>query len=169
MRILLLDIEFYTIPTHPDYCISRGGILLSLKSGSRWHLKQKKQWSNTDGYMMCKVDGKVLSLHRLLAQTFIPNPHNLATVNHKDGNKLNNKIENLEWVSIEDNLKHAMDMGLHDCPPTPIVGTSKDGSVMIFFDSQADVIKQGFQQPNVNKCLKGLRKHHKGFTWEYVD
>lgn len=50
--------------------------------------------------------------HRLVAEAFIPNPHGLPAVNHKDGNKLNNSVNNLEWISIAENNQHAYDIGL---------------------------------------------------------
>lgn len=63
------------------------------------------------GYNICTLckDGKVTSytLHSLIAQTFIPNPENKPEVNHIDGNKLNNCVNNLEWVTYYDNRKHA--------------------------------------------------------------
>jgi hypothetical protein len=48
-----------------------------------------------------------ISIHRLIAQLFIPNPNNKKTVNHKDGNKLNNNVNNLEWMTHSENIKHA--------------------------------------------------------------
>lgn len=53
--------------------------------------------------------------HQLVAKTFIPNPDNKSCVNHIDGNKLNNKVDNLEWSTHGENLKHAYDIGLRDC------------------------------------------------------
>jgi hypothetical protein len=58
-------------------------------------------------------------VHRLVAETFIPNPLNLPQVNHKDGNKQNNHVENLEWCSASDNMKHSYDSGLHERKLSP--------------------------------------------------
>lgn len=52
------------------------------------------------------------SIHRIVAETFIPNQNNLPEVNHKDGNKQNNAVDNLEWVTVSDNQKHAYKLGL---------------------------------------------------------
>ena len=61
------------------------------------------------------VDGKSLTrkIHRLVAIAFIENPSQLATVNHIDGIKSNNSVENLQWLSVADNHKHAFETGLH--------------------------------------------------------
>lgn len=60
------------------------------------------------------VNGKMktTTVHRIVALTFIPNPHGCKTVNHKDGNKLNNHVDNLEWCSSQQNTKHAAQTGL---------------------------------------------------------
>ena len=70
-----------------------------------------------DGYRSITLYGNDVqspkSIHRLVAQAFIPNPENKATVNHRDGNKLNCYVENLEWATYSENNKHAIDTGMH--------------------------------------------------------
>ena len=58
---------------------------------------------------------KQYQVHRLVAQAFIPNPNNYPQINHKDGNKLNNCVANLEWVTNQQNREHALKNGLHLC------------------------------------------------------
>ena len=57
--------------------------------------------------------GRNYTIHRLIATTYIPNPDNLPQVNHIDGNKLNNQVDNLEWVTPSGNIQHAYDIGLN--------------------------------------------------------
>lgn len=90
-----------------DYDINEKGEIYSHKT--------KKMLSGSvfnTGYRMVRltINGvkKGYAVHRLVAQIFIPNPKHLPIVNHKDGNKLNNQIENLEWVSSSENRKHAI-------------------------------------------------------------
>lgn len=66
----------------------------------------------TTQIMTQKGKKKYLLVHRIVAKLFIENTNNAKTVNHKDGNKLNNSVSNLEWVTCQENLKHARDNGL---------------------------------------------------------
>ena len=74
----------------------------------------KPNFNKMNGYLSVYVknkDGKYryCYVHRLVAQAFIPNPENKKEVNHLDGNKLNNCVDNLEWVTREENIRHAFD------------------------------------------------------------
>lgn len=67
---------------------------------------------NSSHYLSVVLCGKKKYVHRLVAEAYIHNPNNLDTVNHKDGDKLNCSINNLEWCSSSENQKHAWDTGL---------------------------------------------------------
>lgn len=98
------------------YKVSSYGNVLSLKycGSNRKHLLAP----NIDhrGYLMAHLSKrgktKTFKIHRLVASAFIPNPDNLPQVNHKDGDKLNNCVDNLEWCTCSYNVKHAYDTGL---------------------------------------------------------
>ena len=120
------------IDNHEFYQISNKGRLRTLartivkhKNGKpfdvRYESKICKPTINRAGYpVVTLVRPRSLQyVHRLIALTFIPNPENKPYVNHKDGNKANNVIDNLEWVTEKENIHHAFRTGL-----TP-VSTSK--------------------------------------------
>lgn len=81
-----------------------------------WSRRKLALRPNSAGYSRCSLwlngSCKEFLVHRLIAKTFIPNPENLPFVNHKDGNKLNNSVSNLEWCSAKGNVNHAFDTGL---------------------------------------------------------
>lgn len=94
--------------TMDDYDILPNGQILN----KRWNRFLKPQ-PNNKGYGRVQLCGKFYFVHRLVAEKYIPNPNNLPQVNHKDGNKNNNSVENLEWVSNQENRNHAVENGLH--------------------------------------------------------
>lgn len=74
--------------------------------------KLLKKSKNDRGYIIISINGKVVIVHRMVAEQFIPNPNKYGVVNHKDGNKSNNLSTNLEWVTDKENSQHAVDTGL---------------------------------------------------------
>lgn len=96
-----------------------GKVLSRERRGTDGRLLKKKEIKGghyTNGYQFVCLrkngNSKKFSVHRLVAEAFIPNPQNLPCVNHIDGNKQNNSVENLEWCTYSENLKHAIDIGL---------------------------------------------------------
>ena len=106
-----------------DYLISNHGRVRSLKrNGDRvmpMTIQRKGYYAVTFSHKSKAVCRKV---HRLVAEAFIPNPKNLPQINHKDGDKLNNNVSNLEWCTAEDNVRHSWNTGL--CSPH---GPSEEG------------------------------------------
>ena len=99
-------------PVHTDYYITPEGAVwssLSNKFLSQYNTNKKLSYKCVGGKFGSK--NKVL-VHRLVAETFIPNPHNLTDVNHINGDKTDNSVSNLEWSSHEDNVRHAWQTGL---------------------------------------------------------
>lgn len=88
--------------------------LIVLQNGGKYYLEEKilKPGKNSRGYNLVVIKGKALRIHRLVAETFIPNPENKQQVNHKDGNKNNNRAENLEWCTCKENVNHAIKIGV---------------------------------------------------------
>lgn len=91
-----------------DYNITKNGEVINNNTN-----RVLKPQLNGKGYYRVSIGGKLMFVHRLVAQKYIPNPENKAQVNHKDGNKLNNNVKNLEWVENIENRKHAVEKGLH--------------------------------------------------------
>lgn len=102
---------FYELKEDARFEISKSGIIRNKENK-----KIKSQYVSSTGYYMITISknnkSKPYRVHRLLANTFIDNSLRLEEVNHIDGNKLNNDLSNLEWVSHFGNMKHAFSTGL---------------------------------------------------------
>lgn len=93
--------------TIDDYEITTDGKVFNKKWG-----RYVKPQPNGMGYLRVCIGGKLMFVHRLVAEKYIPNPEGKKQINHIDGNPKNNRVENLEWVTQEENMAHAVKNGL---------------------------------------------------------
>ena len=139
------------------------------------------------GYLfvnLCQKNNKKNFLtHRLVANHFICNPDNKLTVNHIDGNKLNNRVDNLEWMTHKEQTHHAICNGLiknndRDWTKFALMGQISNSKIVIQYDLQHNFIKKyksvgeaeritGINHSNIIMCCNGKRKTAGGYLWEY--
>lgn len=102
--------EFKDIPGFPGYKVNENGVIIG-----KLRKTPLSPANNGNGYFTVhmRINGKPFRryIHRLVAITFIPNPLGLPEVNHKDKNKANNCVENLEWITRLDNIRHSFRLG----------------------------------------------------------
>ena len=107
------------IPGHENYGATKCGKIFSFNyKKEKGVIKEMSYVVTKDGYLrvgLSKSGTKINYLvHRLIAQTFLKNKFNFPEINHKDGNKANNKVDNLEWCTRGHNIQHAVAKGLHN-------------------------------------------------------
>lgn len=174
------------------YMISNFGNLKSLdrietcKNGMTRKIKGKiiKPSKSNSGYLCYPLTNDVgifnKFIHRIVCETFIENIYNKPHINHIDGNKLNNFIENLEWCTQSENLQHSYDFLNRESPNKGKFGKENRNSVSVKqLDLNGNLIKiwdcisdfsrvHNKRTTDIVAALKGRQKTAFGFKWEYV-
>lgn len=107
-------------------------------------------------------------IHRIVAEAFIPNPDMLPLVDHKNGVRWDNRVDNLRWSNQSDNIKDAFLSGRKRNSARPIFQFTMEGNFVKRFDAICHVERDGFDPKKVNAVVVGKRKSCGGYKWEYA-
>lgn len=158
------------------YEVSNKGRIKSLerKQGNRM-LKEKilklPIYRTGYPYVFLSKNGKnkKYTIHRLVAEAFIPNPENKPVVNHIDSVRDNNFVENLEWATVSENMFHAYTLGGQRKNKRPVAQYSRDGLLIRKFESIIDAANYLGKRPSdICGCCKGRLPTAFGYKWKYI-
>ena len=107
------------------------------------------------------------TVHRLVAMVFIDNPHSKSTVDHIDCDRTNNCVENLRWVTTEENNLYSHKLGRQIWNARPIIATSPSGEKFNFVSQREAERKTGISQSNIGRCANGKTHSVKGWGFKY--
>lgn len=163
------------------YFISNEGELVSYARNGRLI---RKPMTNSKGYLGFRINNISMKLHRLVAIAFIPNPNNYAQVNHIDGDKKNNKAENLEWCTNTYNMRHSWEIGLRKAKKgsdnyqwsgdhencKKVAKKTLENKTIAEYNSIAIASREntGFSPSGISRVCNGKTKSYKGYIWEFV-
>ena len=155
-----------------DYLASEDGRIYStLLNRFLKPYKEKRK-----GYMVVHLKDGVKKVHRLVAMTFLDNPDNLPQVNHKDEDKTNNSVENLEWCTNEYNSNYGtkgerISKSLTNNPTKSkqVYQYTLDGELVKIWPSAMEADRNGFCHGHIVRCCNNVKnfKTHKGYIWRY--
>ena len=168
------------------YKVSNLGRILSLNYKRTGKAKLRNPVEMLNGYLQVGFSKnkktKTCYVHRLIAETFLPNPENLPEVNHKDEDKTNNFVflnedgsvdkekSNLEWCDRKYNNNYGTRTERFiKTMSKKVLQFSKTGEFIREWESTMECGRNGFCQSHVAACCRGERKSHKGFLWMYAD
>ena len=167
------------IKDYPEYYVTDNGDVYSRNYRNTGRIKKMTPVKRPDGYLRIMLKGKGYYVHCLVAETFIPNPDNKSQVNHKNGDKTDNRVENLEWCTRSENVRHAYDvlhrrapyqgkLGKKDPKARIVQQIDKSGNIVAEYYGIGEAERQtGFSKSGISKCCLGIRDTSRGFVWRY--
>lgn len=147
------------------YQVSNLGNVKSLNYNGTRQEKVLGLFINHNGYLRVNLwknrEQKTCKIHRLVAEAFIPNPFNYPCINHKDHNRQNNCVDNLEWCTVQYNNEYSLakQVGQYDL----------NGNYIATWKSLREIQRQlGFDNSAISDCCRGKLKTAYGYLWRYI-
>lgn len=167
------------IANYPKYFIGEDGKVFSTWKHSKnplGEIKEIKSYNNTNKYKIVRLMseskvGKMFSVHRLVADAYLPkNTNTKLQIDHIDNNKNNNHYTNLRWVTQKENLlKKYNEDGYKTHFAKPVIQISQDGKILNNFPSALDAAKIiGGDASAISKTCRGILNKTSGYIWKYV-
>lgn len=121
------------------------------------------------GYLYVSLNKKDYRVHRLVAKAFLLNPNNYSIVNHKDENKANNRVDNLEWCTQKYNINYGtIKVRKGKRRGQKIKQMALDGKLITIWSSVKEAKKEGYNDRAIYLVCEDKRKTHKGYLWAFV-
>ena len=152
-----------------DYSVSTEGEVR--KDTTNYILSQSSQQDYKFVGLIINGKQKRMRVHRMVALAFIDNPDNKPYVNHINGNRSDNNVENLEWVTPSENTQHAVDTGLFKSNRArAVIQYNLNGEQMATFESASEAARQtGGSQSKITMCCRRQRDSANDYQWRYYD
>jgi hypothetical protein len=156
-----INVERYPIPNIDGYEITKDGRIWSKKSN------RYNKLSVSNGYHTFKIKYHVYTISRLVAETFIPNPDNKDYVNHINGDKLDDRVENLKWVTKKENsASHNKEIS----HPKRVIQKDMEGKELNKFNSLKEAAESiGMSPSSISKAVLKINSSAGGYIWDYED
>lgn len=165
------------------YAISSYGNIIALNYNREKRAQNRIPRKDKGGYLYVNLwkngISKTFKIHRLVAEAFLPNPNNLPQINHKDENKTNNSVFNLEWCSPSYNSKYGnhsrkvLDSHKKNNSPKAeksVAKCSKDGDILDIYISISEAARQtGINRECIRDTCIGKQKTCRGYIWRYYN
>lgn len=161
--------KFYFEGVETDYSVSTEGVVR--KDTTNYILSQSSQQDYKFVTLLIAGKQKRMRVHRMVAETFLDNPEKKPYVNHINGNRGDNNVENLEWVTPSENTQHAVETGLFvSGRARPVIQYNLDGMQMATFESASEAARQtGGSQSKITMCCRRQRQTANDYQWRYYD